>query len=46
VLERAPLRRELDEIIHYDHYDMGKYRSDDEIKEFIWSKSVTRIPRS
>jgi nitroreductase len=46
VLERAPLRRELDEIIHYEHYDMGKYRSDDEVKEFIWSKSVTRIPRT
>ena len=46
VLERASLRRDLDEIIHYEHYDMGKYRSDDEVKTFIWSKSVTRIPRS
>lgn len=46
VLERAPLRRELDEIVHYERYDMGKYRSDDEVKQFIWSKSVTRIPRT
>jgi nitroreductase len=46
VLERAPLRRELDEMVHYERYDMGKYRSDEEIKKFIWSKSVTRIPRS
>jgi nitroreductase len=45
VLERAPQRRELDEIVHYEHYDMKKYRSDEEVKKFIWSKSVTRIPR-
>ena len=46
VLERAPLRRDLDEIVHYEHYDINKYRSDEELKEFIWSKSVTRIPRT
>ena len=46
VLERAPLRRGLDEIVHYEHYDTGKYRSDDELKKFIWSRSVTRIPRT
>jgi nitroreductase len=46
VLERAPLRRGLDEIVHYEHYDMKKYRSDDKLKEFIWSKSVTRISRT
>lgn len=45
VRERAPFRRELAEIVHYEHYDMGKFRSDEEIKEFIWSKTVTRIPR-
>jgi len=45
VRERASFRRELAEIVHYEHYDMGKFRSDEEIKEFIWSKTVTRIPR-
>jgi nitroreductase len=46
VRERAPFRRELDEIVHYEHYDKGKFRSDEQIKEFIWSKTVTRIPRT
>ena len=46
VRERAPFRRELEEIVHYGHYDMGKLRSDEEVKQFIWSKSVVRIPRS
>jgi len=45
VRERASFRRELAEIVHYEHYDMGKFRSDEKIKEFIWSKTVTRIPR-
>ncbi|MFP3974748.1 MAG: nitroreductase family protein [Dehalococcoidia bacterium] len=45
VRERAPFRRELDEIVHYEHYDMQKFRSDEEVKEFIWSKTVTRIPQ-
>ena len=44
VRERAPFRRELQEIVHYGHYDMGKFRTDENIKEFIWSKTVTRIP--
>lgn len=43
---RAQCRRELDEIVHYEHYAMEKFRSDEEVKEFIWSKSVTRIPES
>jgi nitroreductase len=46
VRERAPSRRGLDEIVHYEHYDKNKFRSDEEIKEFIWSKTVTRIPRT
>ena len=45
VRERAAFRRELAEIVHYEHYDMGKFRSDEKVKEFIWSKTVTRIPR-
>jgi len=46
VRERAPFRRELEEIVHHGHYDTGKLRSDEEVKQFIWSKTVTRIPRS
>lgn len=45
VRERASFRRELAEIVHYEHYDMGKFRSDEKVEEFIWSKTVTRIPR-
>jgi len=45
VRERASFRRELNEIVHYERYDQGKFRSDEKVKEFIWSKTVTRIPR-
>ena len=44
VRERAASRRALDEIVHYEHYDMKKYRSDEQVNDFIWSKTVTRIP--
>lgn len=43
VRERAPFRRELKEIVHYGHYEMEKFRSDEEVREFIWGKTVTRI---
>jgi len=46
VKERARFRRGLKEMVHHEHYDMGKFRSDKEVNEFIWSKTVTRIPRS
>jgi len=46
VKERARFRRELKEMVHYKHYDIGKFRSDEEVKKFIWSKTVTRIPRA
>lgn len=46
VKERARFRRGLKEMVHYEHYDMGKFRSDKEVNEFIWSKTVTRIPSS
>jgi nitroreductase len=45
VRERARSRRGLDDIVHYERYDKGKFRSDEEITEFIWSKTVTRVPR-
>jgi nitroreductase len=45
VRERAPLRRELKEIVHCGRYDMGKFRSEKEVTDFIWGKTVTRIPK-
>ena len=44
VKERAHYRRDLDEMVHYEHYDMGKHRTDKEVKDFIWNKTITRIP--
>ncbi|MCK4222209.1 MAG: nitroreductase family protein [Dehalococcoidia bacterium] len=44
VTERAPFRRALQEIVHYEHYDGGKFRTDENVEEFIWSRTVTRIP--
>lgn len=44
VKERASFRRELSEIVHHERYDRGKFRSDEKVKEFIWRKTVTRIP--
>ncbi len=43
VRERASFRRELEEILHYELYDMAKFRSDGMVEEFIWNKTVTRI---
>ena len=43
VRERAPYRRALEEIIHYECYDTDKFRTDDKLEEFIWSRTVTRI---
>lgn len=45
VRERACLRRELKEIVHYGSYDMGKFRSEKEVRDFIWNKTVTRVPQ-
>lgn len=38
-------RRELDEIVHYEKYDMSKYRSQDDIQEFIKSLRRRRAER-
>lgn len=43
VRKRASFRRQMRDIVHYERYDMEKYRSDEEVNEFIWSKTVTRI---
>jgi nitroreductase len=42
---RAHIRRPLDRIVHWGGYEIGKGRSDDEAREFIWSTTVTRVPR-
>jgi hypothetical protein len=44
--ERALSRRELSEIADYGRYDAKYFRSDVQIREFIWSKTVVRIPPS
>lgn len=43
--ERTSLRRELEQILHYETYDMAKFRSDEMVEEFIWNKTVTRVKR-
>ncbi len=43
VLKRASFRRDLEEFVHYEHYDMGKFRSDTELEEYIWSRTVIRV---
>ncbi len=37
---RTPPRRLLDDMVHYERYDAGKARTDDEVKQFVLS--VTR----
>ncbi|MCL4370592.1 MAG: nitroreductase family protein [Chloroflexi bacterium] len=32
---KIPFRRELKEMVHYEQYDMSKYRSHEEVQEFI-----------
>jgi nitroreductase len=44
VRERAPYRRQLKEIVHYERYNPEKFRSDQEVTDFIRERTVTRIP--
>jgi 5,6-dimethylbenzimidazole synthase len=46
IRERAPYRRSLEEIVHYGHFDMSKFRSDEDVKRFIRDRSVVRVPSS
>ena len=46
VRERAPFRRDLKDIVHYGQYDRSRLRSDEDIQQFIRSKTVTRVPRA
>ncbi len=43
--ERAPLRRDLGTVLHWDKYDTARARTDDAVREFIWSDTVTRVRR-
>jgi nitroreductase len=36
----APPRRRLEEIIHHEFYDMGKYRSDEELAGFVKTRTL------
>jgi len=35
IMPKMPYRRDLKEIVHYDTYDMAKYRSHEAVQEFI-----------
>ena len=34
-IQPTPYRRELNELVHFEKYDMSKYRSHEEVQEFI-----------
>jgi len=36
----APLRRTLDEIVHYETYDINKYRNDDQLSGFVKTRTL------
>lgn len=40
----VPYRRKLEEIVHHDRYDMSKYRSPEEVQEFIRKLRVASKP--
>jgi len=37
---RAPPRRALDEILHYETYDMSKFRSDEQMAGFVKTRTL------
>jgi nitroreductase len=41
----CPFRREVDEILHHGKYDMAKFRTNDDIREFLDTKAM-RAPRN
>ncbi len=43
--ERAARRRPLDAIVHWDRYAAERARSDEDVEQFIWSETVTRVRR-
>jgi nitroreductase len=40
---RGPRRRPLEGLVHWGRYDASLARSDDAVREFIWSETVTRV---
>jgi len=42
---RAPRRRELDSLVHWGRYDVSKARTDEDVRDFIWTETVTRVAR-
>jgi nitroreductase len=43
--ERARMRRPVGDIVHWEHYEVAKARSDEDADRFIWSDTVTRVKR-
>lgn len=41
---RPPYRRKLDEMVHYDRYDKSKFRTDEQIQEFLADLRRRSIP--
>jgi len=35
----APPRRRLDDLVHREHYDMEKYVSDEQMRQWLWTES-------
>ncbi|MBW2027526.1 MAG: nitroreductase family protein [Deltaproteobacteria bacterium] len=46
VKERARFSRDLKDILHKEHYDPAKFRSDEDIKAFLRERTITRIPKT
>ncbi|MFW6055971.1 MAG: nitroreductase family protein [Chloroflexota bacterium] len=43
--ERGPQRRPLKDIVHWEGFEADKARSDEQVEEFIWAETVTRVER-
>ena len=43
--ERGQQRRPLKDIVHWEEFEVVKARSDEEVEQFIWSETVTRVER-
>jgi len=42
---KPTFRREIDEIVHREKYDMAKFRTDEDIKEFISTKTMKGLSK-
>ncbi len=43
--ERGHVRRPLEGIVHWERFDPSKSRSSEEVEQFIWSATVTRVSK-